>query len=214
MVAVLRARRSPISARTISISMPASRTTSRPKPSLFDPERGLLAPARAARSSPRMTSTAAGSPLRHPEAVTFGLAADADWRADRRPLRAGRVGFRRLAPGAGRGGLEVTSGCRGRSTWQRAVALACWRRRVRPAGGARGVAGLAGVPGRMERSRAGQPFLALVDYAHTPGRRCQRCCRRCGDGARQAAPGAGMRRGSRPGQAADDGRGRRSWAPT
>ncbi len=31
-----------------------------------------------------------------------------------------------------------------------------------------GVAAVAGVPGRMERVDAGQPFLALVDYAHTP----------------------------------------------
>jgi UDP-N-acetylmuramoyl-L-alanyl-D-glutamate--2,6-diaminopimelate ligase len=31
-----------------------------------------------------------------------------------------------------------------------------------------GVAGLEGVPGRMERVDEGQPFLALVDYAHTP----------------------------------------------
>jgi UDP-N-acetylmuramoyl-L-alanyl-D-glutamate--2,6-diaminopimelate ligase len=32
----------------------------------------------------------------------------------------------------------------------------------------RGVAACHGVPGRMERVDAGQPFLALVDYAHTP----------------------------------------------
>jgi UDP-N-acetylmuramoyl-L-alanyl-D-glutamate--2,6-diaminopimelate ligase len=31
-----------------------------------------------------------------------------------------------------------------------------------------GVASLPGVPGRMERVDAGQPFTALVDYAHTP----------------------------------------------
>ena len=31
-----------------------------------------------------------------------------------------------------------------------------------------GVAALPGVPGRMERVEAGQPFLAVVDYAHTP----------------------------------------------
>jgi UDP-N-acetylmuramoyl-L-alanyl-D-glutamate--2,6-diaminopimelate ligase len=33
---------------------------------------------------------------------------------------------------------------------------------------ARGVAALPGVPGRMERVDVGQPFAALVDYAHTP----------------------------------------------
>ena len=33
---------------------------------------------------------------------------------------------------------------------------------------AHGIAGLAAVPGRMERVDAGQPFLAVVDYAHTP----------------------------------------------
>jgi UDP-N-acetylmuramoyl-L-alanyl-D-glutamate--2,6-diaminopimelate ligase len=31
-----------------------------------------------------------------------------------------------------------------------------------------GVASLPGVPGRMERVEAGQPYLAVVDYAHTP----------------------------------------------
>lgn len=33
---------------------------------------------------------------------------------------------------------------------------------------AAGVSGVRGVPGRMERVVAGQPFLAVVDYAHTP----------------------------------------------
>jgi len=39
---------------------------------------------------------------------------------------------------------------------------------VAPDAAADGLAGLPGVPGRMERVDAGQPFLALVDYAHTP----------------------------------------------
>jgi UDP-N-acetylmuramoyl-L-alanyl-D-glutamate--2,6-diaminopimelate ligase len=32
----------------------------------------------------------------------------------------------------------------------------------------RGLAALAGVPGRMERIEMGQPFPVIVDYAHTP----------------------------------------------
>jgi UDP-N-acetylmuramoyl-L-alanyl-D-glutamate--2,6-diaminopimelate ligase len=46
------------------------------------------------------------------------------------------------------------------------VALACAG--VDAATAATGVAARAGVPGRMERVDAGQPFLAVVDYAHTP----------------------------------------------
>jgi len=37
-----------------------------------------------------------------------------------------------------------------------------------PATAARGIAGLPGVPGRMERMAMGQDFLAVVDFAHTP----------------------------------------------
>ena len=36
------------------------------------------------------------------------------------------------------------------------------------AAAAEGIAGLEGVPGRMERIAMGQPFTALVDFAHTP----------------------------------------------
>jgi UDP-N-acetylmuramoyl-L-alanyl-D-glutamate--2,6-diaminopimelate ligase len=36
------------------------------------------------------------------------------------------------------------------------------------AAAAAGIARLGGVPGRMEKVEAGQPFLAVVDYAHTP----------------------------------------------
>jgi UDP-N-acetylmuramoyl-L-alanyl-D-glutamate--2,6-diaminopimelate ligase len=39
---------------------------------------------------------------------------------------------------------------------------------VSPADARSGIAGLARVPGRMEGVDAGQPFPALVDYAHTP----------------------------------------------
>jgi UDP-N-acetylmuramoyl-L-alanyl-D-glutamate--2,6-diaminopimelate ligase len=39
---------------------------------------------------------------------------------------------------------------------------------VAPAAVQAGVAGMAGVLGRMQRMEAGQPFLAVVDFAHTP----------------------------------------------
>jgi UDP-N-acetylmuramoyl-L-alanyl-D-glutamate--2,6-diaminopimelate ligase len=39
---------------------------------------------------------------------------------------------------------------------------------VAPATARAGIAGLHAVPGRMERIESGQPFVALVDYAHTP----------------------------------------------
>ena len=39
---------------------------------------------------------------------------------------------------------------------------------IAPADASRGIADLAAVPGRMERVDLGQPFTALVDYAHTP----------------------------------------------
>jgi UDP-N-acetylmuramoyl-L-alanyl-D-glutamate--2,6-diaminopimelate ligase len=47
-----------------------------------------------------------------------------------------------------------------------------------------GIAALAGVPGRMERIDAGQPFLAMVDFAHTPN-----SLRRVLSTARELVPG-------------------------
>lgn len=49
------------------------------------------------------------------------------------------------------------------------VAVACATSIGAPLGDAlRGVSECAGVPGRMERVDLGQPFAAIVDYAHTP----------------------------------------------
>lgn len=39
---------------------------------------------------------------------------------------------------------------------------------IDPQDAAQGIANLAGVPGRMEQIVMGQPFIALVDFAHTP----------------------------------------------
>lgn len=39
---------------------------------------------------------------------------------------------------------------------------------IDPRAAAKGIATLEGVPGRMERIEMGQPFMAIVDFAHTP----------------------------------------------
>lgn len=39
---------------------------------------------------------------------------------------------------------------------------------IEPQAAARGIASLTGIPGRMERIDLGQPFTAIVDFAHTP----------------------------------------------
>jgi UDP-N-acetylmuramoyl-L-alanyl-D-glutamate--2,6-diaminopimelate ligase len=49
-----------------------------------------------------------------------------------------------------------------------ALSVALCGLHVEPAAAARGIAALAGVPGRMERIDLGQPFTAIVDFAHTP----------------------------------------------
>ena len=101
------------------------------------------------------------------EAVTYGLAPGADWTAAQ--LRCGPDGS------------EFTVVIRGRSLPARvklpglfnvsnalcAIALLTETGTALEAA-IEGVAALTGVPGRMERIDAGQPFLAMVDYAHTP----------------------------------------------
>jgi UDP-N-acetylmuramoyl-L-alanyl-D-glutamate--2,6-diaminopimelate ligase len=49
-----------------------------------------------------------------------------------------------------------------------AAATALVGLQISPQAVQQGVAALPGVPGRMERINEGQPFLALVDFAHTP----------------------------------------------
>jgi UDP-N-acetylmuramoyl-L-alanyl-D-glutamate--2,6-diaminopimelate ligase len=49
-----------------------------------------------------------------------------------------------------------------------AITAAVYGLGIDPEIAARGVASLAGIPGRMERIDLGQPFTAIVDFAHTP----------------------------------------------
>lgn len=94
--------------------------------------------------------------------------APADWRAvDVRETPAGST-FTVLGPGgaSGQGSVSLPG------TFNVANALGAIATLVAAGIGLddalRGVAACPGVPGRMERIVAGQPFLAVVDYAHTP----------------------------------------------
>jgi UDP-N-acetylmuramoyl-L-alanyl-D-glutamate--2,6-diaminopimelate ligase len=89
------------------------------------------------------------------------------WRAEQPELRSDGSSFRLLGPGVD---LPASVQLPGAFNVSNAVcALATLvTAGVDPEDAVRGVAALPGVPGRMERIDVGQPFTALVDYAHTP----------------------------------------------
>jgi len=95
--------------------------------------------------------------------VTFGLAPDAEVRADE--LELGPAGSRFRA-----GGIAIETPLVGRFNVENAlgavaagVLLGLDDEEI-----VAGIAAVDGVPGRFERIDAGQPFTVLVDYAHTP----------------------------------------------
>ena len=95
--------------------------------------------------------------------TTYGQAADADIRGeDVRTTPAG-VSFRW-------DGREVTSSLRGAFNASNCLATIAASRAVGVdvADVVRGLAGAEQIPGRMEPIDAGQDFLVVVDYAHTP----------------------------------------------
>jgi UDP-N-acetylmuramoyl-L-alanyl-D-glutamate--2,6-diaminopimelate ligase len=97
--------------------------------------------------------------------ATFGE--DADWQAREVDLRPDGSRFRLVGPEVD---VRASVGLPGAFNVANAVAAlaALVTAGVGVEDAVRGVAACAGVPGRMERVEAGQPFLAVVDYAHTP----------------------------------------------
>nr|WP_228078502.1 UDP-N-acetylmuramoyl-L-alanyl-D-glutamate--2,6-diaminopimelate ligase [Streptomyces sp. MA3_2.13] len=93
---------------------------------------------------------------------------DADWRADDVELGAVGSTFTVLGPGGVR--LSATAPLPGPFNVSNALGAiaALDAAGVDPEVAARGIAAVPGVPGRLERVRAGQPYLAVVDYAHKP----------------------------------------------
>ncbi|MDT3441085.1 MULTISPECIES: UDP-N-acetylmuramoyl-L-alanyl-D-glutamate--2,6-diaminopimelate ligase [unclassified Pseudofrankia] len=135
------------------------------KAKLFEPERSAV--------SVIGTDVAAGSwgaelAARIPGAVTFAPEPPADWWPD--DLAIGERGSTFTARGPGGLAVPVQVRLPGRFNVANALgALALLVAAGVPAeAAAAGIGELPGVPGRMERVEAGQPYLALVDYAHTP----------------------------------------------
>ena len=103
--------------------------------------------------------------LRH---VSYGLGGEADIRAENIEYLPSGIRFDAVGDG-----LDVPVSCELVGAFNVSNALAALTAAVRglgldPVTAARGIAELTGIPGRMERIDLGQPFTAIVDFAHTP----------------------------------------------
>ncbi len=101
-------------------------------------------------------------------AVCYGLDASADIRAENVVYSPQGIHFEAAGPDFR---VPVTSPLVGEynvSNCLAALTAAVRGLGVDPQTAARGLAALTGVPGRMERIDLGQPFTAIVDFAHTP----------------------------------------------
>ncbi len=99
---------------------------------------------------------------------SYGLGGSADVRAESIEYSAQGLHFKAVGPGFS---VPVTSplvGAFNVSNCLAALTVAVLGLGLEPLTAARGIASLPGVPGRMERIDLGQPFTAIVDFAHTP----------------------------------------------
>lgn len=134
------------------------------KASLFTPERTRRGLTNVDDAYGRRLRDQATIPMR-----TFSASGgEADWRAVDVALRPGGSRFTVVSPDGDRiaAGVPLT-GSFNVANALCAVALAA-EAGFDPVAVARAVSRTPGVPGRLERVDAGQPFLAVVDYAHKP----------------------------------------------
>ncbi|WP_375165664.1 UDP-N-acetylmuramoyl-L-alanyl-D-glutamate--2,6-diaminopimelate ligase [Streptomyces sp.] len=135
----------------------------RAKASLFTPERSRIGVVNADDEYGRRLAKEATVPV-----VTFSAEgrADADWRAEDLVLGSHTSTFTAVGPGGER--IAATAPLPGpfnvANTLAAVATLATAG--LDPKAAADGVAAVPGVPGRLERVEAGQPYLAVVDYAH------------------------------------------------
>ncbi|MFF0476173.1 UDP-N-acetylmuramoyl-L-alanyl-D-glutamate--2,6-diaminopimelate ligase [Streptomyces sp. NPDC004284] len=135
----------------------------RAKAALFTPERSRLGVVNADDAYGRRLVAEATVPV-----VTFSAEgrADADWRAEDLVLGSHDSTFTAVGPEGER--ISATAPLPGpfnvANTLAAIATLAAAG--LDPKAAAEGVAAVPGVPGRLERVDAGQPYLAVVDYAH------------------------------------------------
>ena len=132
------------------------------KAALFAPQRCALAVVNTDDAHGRRLAAQVRTPV-----VTFSAAGhrDADWRATEVRADATRTCFRLLGPGTDR---QVRLRLLGTHQVDNALGAiaALHAGGVDVAAAVRGAEDLTGVPGRLQRVDVGQPFLAVVDYAH------------------------------------------------
>jgi UDP-N-acetylmuramoyl-L-alanyl-D-glutamate--2,6-diaminopimelate ligase len=129
---------------------------------------------------------AAGPPVR---ALTYGLSPAADVWATGIEAGAGGLSFETHGPGFSASVEVQLTGLYNVSNALAAVAAAVGALGLPIEAAQRGLAALSGVPGRMERIDLGQPFTAIVDFAHTPNA-LRRALETGRELARQASPPA------------------------
>jgi len=130
------------------------------KAQLFTPERARRGVVCVDDRAGRRLVASATVPLQ-----TYGE--DADWQSHEVDLRPDGSSLRLVGPGVDlRTSVRLPGGFNVANALGALAALGASGVDVHDA--ARGIAALPGVPGRMERVDEGQPFLAVVDYAHTP----------------------------------------------
>jgi UDP-N-acetylmuramoyl-L-alanyl-D-glutamate--2,6-diaminopimelate ligase len=104
--------------------------------------------------------------LGHPRVITYGTSSEAAVRPKRSSQGASGLKATLVTP---EGGLEIDSPLLGRGNLMNILAAVATAQGLGVAGEKiqEGVRALALVPGRFERVEAGQPFLVVVDYAHS-----------------------------------------------
>jgi UDP-N-acetylmuramoyl-L-alanyl-D-glutamate--2,6-diaminopimelate ligase len=133
----------------------------------FQAKASLFTPERSRRGVVNAEDAAGRRLLADPRIPLAGYGDDAPFRAESVRSTADGSTFTFVGPGFA---VPVSLQVPGDFNVSNAVgALACLvTAGIAPDVAAKGVGGLPGVPGRMERVDAGQGFTALVDYAHTP----------------------------------------------